>query len=66
MISSIAMDANNSFYVKFISTDVPTFFGYIFSVLGGKNGYLELLVLKALGGIAATNFENEVQIEAFP
>ena len=27
------MDADNSFYVKFIATEVPTFFGYIISVL---------------------------------
>ena len=30
---SIAMDADNSFYVKFIATEAPTFFGYIISVL---------------------------------
>ena len=33
MIFSIAMDADNSFYVKFIATEAPTFFGYIISVL---------------------------------
>ena len=33
MIFSIAMDADNSFYVKFIATYAPTFFGYIISVL---------------------------------
>ena len=27
------MDADNSFYVKFIATEAPTFFGYIISVL---------------------------------
>ena len=27
------MDADNSFYVKFIATYAPTFFGYIISVL---------------------------------
>ena len=30
---SIAMDGDNSFYVKFIATEEPTFFGYIISVL---------------------------------
>ena len=29
----MAMDADNSFYVKFIATEAPTFFGYIISVL---------------------------------
>ena len=33
LISLIAMDANNSFYVKSIATYAPTFFGYIISVL---------------------------------
>jgi hypothetical protein len=33
LIFSIAMDADNSFYVKFIATYAPTFFGYIISVL---------------------------------
>ena len=33
LIFSIVMDADNSFYVKFIATEVPTFFGYIISVL---------------------------------
>ena len=33
LIFSIAMDANNSLYVKFIATEAPTFFGYIISVL---------------------------------
>ena len=32
-IFSITMDADNSFYVKFIATEAPTFFGYIVSVL---------------------------------
>jgi hypothetical protein len=27
------MDADNSFYVKFIATYAPTFFGYVISVL---------------------------------
>ena len=27
------MDADNSFYVKFIATEAPIFFGYIISVL---------------------------------
>ena len=27
------MDADNSFYVKFIATEAPTFFGYIILVL---------------------------------
>ena len=27
------MDADNSFYVKFIATEAPTFFGYIISAL---------------------------------
>ena len=33
LIFSIAMGADNSFYVKTIATHVPTFFGYIISVL---------------------------------
>ena len=33
LIFSIAMDANNSFYVKFIATYAPTYFGCIISVL---------------------------------
>ena len=33
LIFSIAMDAKNSFYVKFIATYAPTFFGFIISVL---------------------------------
>jgi hypothetical protein len=33
LIFSIAMGADNSFYVKFIATYAPTFFGYIISVL---------------------------------
>ena len=33
MIFSIAMDAENSFYVKFMATEAPTFSGYIISVL---------------------------------
>ena len=40
MISSIAMDADNSFYVKSIATFDPTFFWYIISVLAIV-GYLE-------------------------
>jgi hypothetical protein len=34
---SIAMGADNSFYVKFIATYAPTFFGYIISVLAIVN-----------------------------
>ena len=33
LIFSIVMDANNSFFMKFIATGVPTIFGYIISVL---------------------------------
>ena len=33
LIFSIAMEADNSFYVKSIATYAPTFFGYIISVL---------------------------------
>ena len=33
LIFSIAMDADYSFYMKFIATRAPTFFGYIISVL---------------------------------
>ena len=33
LIFSIAMDADNSFYVKSIATYASTFFGYIISVL---------------------------------
>ena len=33
LIFSIAMGADNSFYVKSIATYAPTFFGYIISVL---------------------------------
>ena len=32
------MDADNSFYVKFIATEAPTFFGYIISVLVSVGG----------------------------
>ena len=35
LIFSIAMDPDNSLYVKFIATYVPTFFGCIISVLDG-------------------------------
>ena len=38
LIFSIAMDADNSFYVKFIATEAPTFFGYIISVLASVCG----------------------------
>ena len=30
LIFSIAMDTDNSFYVKFIATEAPTFFGILF------------------------------------
>ena len=33
LIFSIAMEANKSFYVKFIATYAPPFLGYIISVL---------------------------------
>ena len=33
LIFSIAMDTDNKFYVKFIATYAPKFFGYIISVL---------------------------------
>ena len=33
LIFSIAMDVDNSFYVKFIATYALTFFGYTISVL---------------------------------
>ena len=33
LIFSIAMDVDNSFYVKFIATYALTFFGYMISVL---------------------------------
>ena len=33
LIFSIAIDADNSFYVKFIATFAPIFFGYIISIL---------------------------------
>ena len=33
------MDANNSFYVKFIATYAPTFFVYIISVLAMVNTF---------------------------
>ena len=33
LIFSIGMDADNLFYVKFITTEAPTFFGCIISVL---------------------------------
>ena len=35
LISSIAMGAEYLSYVKFIATEVPTFFRYIISVLAG-------------------------------
>ena len=37
MIFSIAMAADNSFYVIFVSTNAPTFFEYIISVLAIVN-----------------------------
>ena len=33
LIFSIVMGADNSFYVKFIANEAPTFFGYIILVL---------------------------------
>ena len=36
---SIAMNADNLFYVKFIATEAPTFFGYIISVLTMVKSY---------------------------
>ena len=36
---SIAMGADNSFYVKFIATYAPTFFGYIISVLAKNTAF---------------------------
>jgi hypothetical protein len=33
LIFSIAMDADSSFYVKFIATYAPTFLGFVISVL---------------------------------
>ena len=38
LIISIAMDADNSFYVKFIATEEPIFFGYSISVFAMVNG----------------------------
>ena len=35
------MDANNSFYVKFIAAYAPTILGYIISVLAMVNGLLK-------------------------
>ena len=37
---SIAMDADYSFYVKFIATYAPIFFGHIISVLAMVNNSL--------------------------
>ena len=39
LISSIAMDAYNSFYGKSIATYVPTFFGYIITDLAMVRGH---------------------------
>ena len=38
LIFSIAMGADYSFYVKFIATRAPPFFGYIISVLASVQG----------------------------
>ena len=40
LIFSIAMDADNSFYVKSIATYAPTFFWYIISVLASVIYYV--------------------------
>ena len=39
LIFSIAMGAEYLFYVKFIATRAPTFFGYIISVLTNVQGF---------------------------
>ena len=45
LIFSIAMDADNSFYVKFIATYAPTFFWvYYFSLSHGAPGRYTLLI----------------------
>ena len=49
LIFLIAIGADNSFYVKFIATYVPTFFEYIISVLAivARSTYLvATLILK--------------------
>ena len=51
---SIAMGADYSFYVKFIATRAPTFFGYIISVLASV--IKETLVLEA-HGLYQTSFK---------
>ena len=38
------MDADNSFYVKFIATEAPTFLGYIISVLASVKEVLGFCV----------------------
>ena len=43
LIISIAMSANNSFYVKSIATYAPTFFGYIILVLANDHFIVFLL-----------------------
>ena len=42
------MDADNSFYVKFIATEAPTFFWYIISVLAMS---LKLILLAGVGNV---------------
>ena len=49
MIFSIAMDAYNSFYMKFIATEAPTFFGYITSVLAMVENAPKIVVKAAFG-----------------
>ena len=43
LIFSIAMGADNSFYVKSIATDAPTFFGYVYYFSLSHSGQLYLL-----------------------
>ena len=53
LIFSIAMDANNLFYVKFIATFAPTFFGYIISILAIVRGFTELCPDSQIGGASS-------------
>ena len=50
LIFSIAMDADNSFYVKLFATEALTFFGYNISVLASVH-YPELGFLKLFAKI---------------
>ena len=63
------MDADNQFYVKFIATYAPTFFGYIISVLatvggGGDTGPSEFA--RSVNSIQTTGVDYATQTTAPP